>query len=64
MGSAPAMAVFNNKLYVAHLANHGTQEPYVTSSPHGVNFAPPTRYTNLLMGRPPAPAVYIGRADV
>ena len=58
MGSAPAMAVFNNKLYVAYLANDGTNELYVTSSSDGVNFAAATGYSNLLMGSAPALAVF------
>ena len=60
MGSAPAMAVFNNKLYVAYLANDSSNILYITSSSDGVNFAAATAYPNIQMGSAPALAVFNG----
>ncbi|MGA2890264.1 MAG: carbohydrate-binding protein [Terracidiphilus sp.] len=58
MGTAPAMAVFNSKLYVAFRANDASNALFVTSSSDGVNFPTATGYGNLLMGSAPALAVF------
>ena len=60
MGSAPAMAVFNNRLYVAFLANDSSNILYITSSSDGVNFTAATAYPNIQMGSTPALAVFNG----
>lgn len=64
MGSGPAMAVFNNKLYVAYLANDSSNILYITSSADGVNFAAATAYPNIQMGSAPSLGVFNGRLYV
>jgi hypothetical protein len=60
MGSAPAEAVFNNRLYVAFRANDSSNELLITSSSDGVNFTAATAYPNIQMGSAPALAVFNG----
>jgi hypothetical protein len=58
MGSAPSMAVFNNKLYVAFRSNDSRNILFLTSSSDGVNFPAATGYTNIAMGSAPSLAVF------
>jgi hypothetical protein len=64
MGSAPAVAVFNNRLYVAFLANDASNILYINSSSDGVNFTAATAYPNIQMGSAPALAVFNGKLYV
>jgi precorrin-6B methylase 1 len=62
IGSAPAVAAFNNTLYVAFQANDPSHHLFITSSTDGVNFATPaTDYTGIAIGSAPAMAAFNNR---
>jgi frataxin-like iron-binding protein CyaY len=54
----PAVAVFNNNLYVAYQANDSSRSLYVTSSNDGVHFSNPVNIPGITVGGAPALAVY------
>jgi hypothetical protein len=65
IGSAPAMASFNNRVYVAFQANDPTNKLFVTSAADGVNFtSPAVGYPGILIGSAPAMAAFNGRLYV
>ncbi len=58
MGSAPAFASFNGKLYAAFRSNDSRNILFVTSSTDGVNFPGATGYPGIQMGSAPSLAVF------
>jgi hypothetical protein len=55
IGGAPAMATFNNRLYIAFSGNDPSRSLFVTSSPDGRNFTTPARgYPRIQLGLWPA----------
>jgi len=62
VGSAPAIAAFNGKLYIAWQANDPTYDLYVTSSSDGVNWLPPANpIAGITIGSAPAIAAFNGK---
>jgi chitinase len=62
IGSAPAMATFNNALYIAFQANDPGHALFVTSSPNGMNFASPALgIPGISIGSAPAMAAFNNR---
>jgi hypothetical protein len=60
MGGAPAMALFNNQLYIAFQANDPGHTLHVTSSSDGVTWPAATQIANVAIGSDPAMAVFNG----
>jgi hypothetical protein len=60
IGSAPAVTVFMDKLFIAFQANDPSNKLYVTSSADGINFeGPATGYGDIPIGSAPAMAVFL-----
>jgi hypothetical protein len=62
IGSAPAMATFNNRLYIAFQANDPSHSLFVTSAADGVNFTTPAQgYPLIQIGTAPGMAGFNNR---
>jgi hypothetical protein len=62
IGSAPAMAEFNGRLYIAFQADDSSHTLFVTSSPDGNNWTTPAvGYPGIRIGSAPAMAEFNGR---
>jgi hypothetical protein len=62
IGSAPTMAAFNSRLYIAFQANDPSHSLFVTSSADGVNFTAPAQgYPLIQVGTAPAMAAFNNR---
>jgi Alpha-L-arabinofuranosidase B, catalytic len=65
LGSAPAMATFGGKLYVAFQADDPSHSLFVTSSTDGVHFNTPAQgYPGIQIGSAPAMAAFNNRLYV
>jgi len=58
MGSKPAMAFFNDRIYVAFQANDTSHYLYVTSTTNGTPYPTATGYGDIQIGSAPAMAVF------
>ncbi len=64
MGSPPATAVFNGRLYTAFRSNDTSNTLFVTSSSDGNHFGTATGYPSVVMGSAPAMTVFGGKLYV
>jgi frataxin-like iron-binding protein CyaY len=64
LGNSPAMAVFNNELYLAFQANDSSNTLFVTSSPDGVTWPDATQIPNVQMGGVPSMTTFNGKLYV
>ena len=64
MGTSPALAVFNGKVYAAFRSNDARNILFLTGSSDGIHFPAATGYANIQMGSAPALAVFNKRLYV